>query len=64
MSEAERMDVDRRAFLKRFALGAAVLPVMVSNGVFRIPDIGGWGPGGRYGYGHAYGYGHGRGPVF
>ena len=57
------MDMDRRAFLKQFAIGAAVLPV-VTSGVFRIPDIAGWGPGGRYGYGHAYGYGHGRGPVF
>lgn len=71
MSENERRDLDRRAFLQRFAIGAAVV---ATSGVYRVPDIGGWGPGRADGYGskpgrgggNAYGYDHGRGrgPVF
>lgn len=72
VSETEKFDADRRAFLKQFAVGAVAVPIMVSSGVFRIPDIAGWGNGNAYafayGYGHghgyAYGYGHGPGPVF
>ena len=47
MSEGERLDTDRRTFLKQFAMGAAAVP-FVTHGVFRFPDIGGWGRGHGY----------------
>ena len=54
MSERERLDSDRRTFLKQFAIGAAAVP-FVTHGVFKFPDISGWG--GDDGYGYGYGDG-------
>jgi hypothetical protein len=34
MSESERVDADRRAFLKKFAVGAAVVPLLATSGCF------------------------------
>jgi hypothetical protein len=53
MSEGERLDSDRRTFLKQFAVGVAAVP-FVTHGVFRFPDISGWGGGDGYGYGYGY----------
>jgi hypothetical protein len=53
MSEGERLDSDRRTFLKQFAIGAAAVP-FVTHGVFKFPDISGWG--GGHGYYNGYGY--------
>jgi hypothetical protein len=45
MSEIERMDLERRAFLKKFAMAAAVVPIIVTTGC--LPS---GGSGGSYGY--------------
>ena len=34
MSESEKAEQGRRDFLKKFAVGAAVAPVVVSSGMF------------------------------
>ena len=34
MSESEKEELGRRSFLKKFAVGAAVAPVVVSGGLF------------------------------
>jgi hypothetical protein len=49
MSESERVDADRRAFMKKFAVGAAVVPLLVTTGCF-VPVGGGAGGPGYGGY--------------
>jgi hypothetical protein len=43
MSEQERVDADRRAFLKKFAVGAAVVPLLATSGCFLPSNDPGYG---------------------
>jgi len=46
VSESEKAELDRRNFLKKFALGAAVAPIVVSSGCFGAICLPGGGGGG------------------